>query len=314
MSASRVFVVSLLVFAASLASLYSSQRTTSVALARLSVGIGTVCLLGAVALVGLSIVLFTRGRLADIPQASIPEPSVSERTAWGTNPLAKRSASVGSRADGELPNAMRTDRHSGAGSDARRGRGEPKTDGQDSFVRTSQPTADTNTRAARETPLAELAVDEPWAATECVVLLRRDPAEDTRWTIENDCSAAVAIVIATCSAGEARCYEGGSRIWRYERELRLLPAKRQRTIIESEQIVRAEQVQEAACAVTSEQVMRLIGMDPHAHATAAWRNDLAIASQTDGCLALASALLDQGRHTGVAPNVLRGDTERVSAR
>jgi hypothetical protein len=143
---------------------------------------------------------------------------------------------------------------------------------------------------------------DPWAATRCVIPIQRDPAQPTRWTIENDCSFAVGIVIAACSNDEC----DATQRWNYEAQGVVLPRKLQRSVTAQEQTFYGERVEHLACALATQRAIELIGESNEERATEAWRRQFAEARALDDCLAWVTRLSEQGRRSGVPIHALIG--------
>lgn len=112
-------------------------------------------------------------------------------------------------------------------------------------------------------PLRTFNEDDPWAATRCVYVY--NPGSDTnRWKIENGCEVPVGIVLANRSL--------------------ILPAPAQRPVTLDEQTLDADSVRYTACFVATPKARTLIGAPSEERSTAAWREQLASARMSDGCL------------------------------
>ena len=135
-------------------------------------------------------------------------------------------------------------------------------------------------------------VADPWAATQCVVPMRLDPLEPTRWTIENDCRATVAIVIATCGQS-GRC-----DAWKYQPDGVVLPLKALRSVAEAEQTFLAGQLEHVACVIATPSAIRLIAQSSEIRATDEWRRQFEAARADDECLTRVQDLSTLGRQTG----------------
>jgi hypothetical protein len=159
--------------------------------------------------------------------------------------------------------------------------------------------------AKRQSGKLAFDASDPWAATRCVIPIRRDPAHLTKWTIENDCPAAVAIVIATCSDSPG-CDGDAMHRWTYEVRGVVLPEKRQRTVIEQEQTFYGERLERLACALSSARAIELIGESSEMRATEEWQRDFEEARGLDDCLAWVTRLSEHGRRTGVPIHALIG--------
>lgn len=232
--------------------------------------------------------------------------------AWQVNPLLETvepSESAGAEAGSErTPNRL----------SARTPKNEAGSDGLPRSVAKDQEQVATGRNLTP--PVVEAAVSsaaasvDPWAATQCVVVLQRDPAEPTRWTIENDCGAPVGVIVAACTQTAVACEAAGVTPWKYSYDEVLLPNKARRTITEAEQTVFGEHIRDAACIVAAPAAIELISMDAPARASDTWRANLSIARETDPCLMQLLWFAERGRRTGLSPDVLRGQAARVSAR
>jgi hypothetical protein len=159
--------------------------------------------------------------------------------------------------------------------------------------------------AKRQSGRLAFDASDPWAATRCVIPIRRDPAHLTKWTIENDCPAAVAIVIGMCS-DSAGCDESAMHRWTYEARGVVLPEKRQRTVTEQEQTFFGERVEHLACALSSQRAIELIGESSEVRASQEWQRDFEDARALDDCMTWVARLSEHGRRTGVPIHSLIG--------
>jgi hypothetical protein len=123
---------------------------------------------------------------------------------------------------------------------------------------------------------------EPWSATRCVVAFRIDPADATRWIIENDCATAVAILIASCDHSADRCATDAS--WRYRSNGILLPAKWQRPVTQDESAHLGAQIRFVACNVETAEGARLIGGADAQMISQQWSDQLQSTLQSDDCI------------------------------
>jgi hypothetical protein len=146
---------------------------------------------------------------------------------------------------------------------------------------------------------------DPWAATRCVIPIRRDPAHLTKWTVENDCPAAVGIVIAKCS-GSGGCDDNAMHRWTYEARGVVLPEKRQRTVTEQEQTFYGERIERLACVLSSARAIELIGESSEVRATEEWQREFEETRALDDCVAWVSRLSEHGRRTGAPIHALTG--------
>lgn len=310
MGASTSITIVLLVLAASLASYLLSQWSPirNKAIAWAGIGLGTTWLIAAVAILAIS--------AAFVAKLSFVKPALDPRTmieppnarTGQVNPLLETVNPSEPAAGDALPErtpSRQSDRapsHETGGDDLPRS----ATTARDQVAATANP-------AAPAVGASAAAYVDPWAATQCVVVLQRDPAEPTRWTIENDCGATVGVIIAACAHTAVDC-EAGAAAWKYSYDEILLPNKVRRTITEAEQTVFGEHIRDAACIVAAPAAVELIGMDAHARASDTWRADFSIARETDPCLMQLLSFAERGRRTGLSPDLLRGQAPRVSAR
>ena len=146
---------------------------------------------------------------------------------------------------------------------------------------------------------------DPWVATRCVIPIRRDPAHLTKWTIENDCPAAVGIVIATCSG--SGCDENAMQRWTYEARGIVLPEKWQRTVTAREQTLLGERIERLACALSSARAIELIGESSEVRATEEWQREFEEARALDDCMSWVARLSEHGRRTGIPIHALIGE-------
>jgi hypothetical protein len=316
MGVSTWLTIVLLVLAASLASYLLSQWSPirDRAIAWAGIGLGTTWLIAAVA-----ILVISAGFVAKLsfvkptldPQTMIKPPNAR---AGQVNPLLETVVTDPNEPTGAEAGSERTPNHLSARAPKNEsGSGDlPQSAAKD---QEQVATGGNLTPAVIDPAVSSAAASvDPWAATQCVVVLQRDPAEPTRWTIENDCGAPVGVIVAACTQTAVDCEAAGVTSWKYSYDEVLLPNKAWRTITEAEQTVFGEQILDAACIVSAPAAIELIGMDAHARASDTWRADFSIAREADPCLLQLRSFAERGRRTGLSPDALRGEAQRVSAR
>lgn len=127
---------------------------------------------------------------------------------------------------------------------------------------------------------------DAWDATRCVVSYHPDPLDPTRWLLENDCDAPVAVLIATCEQQLSECDERASGLWFYREGGMILPGKYQRSVTYAEQTQYGVSIRYIACIIEQPWAVKLIGQGPAAFSSA----DLEAAQPSDSCLARAQQL------------------------
>jgi hypothetical protein len=136
----------------------------------------------------------------------------------------------------------------------------------------------------------------PWDATTCVVAIQPDPAEPTRWWLENECGRAVVILF---SARE-------SESWKYLASAMLLPAKHERFTTQAEETQHGKEIRYVACTVATQHLAELIIAGRRSRSERAWLDELAAARDTDECLARVERWADSGRHSGLPIDQMLG--------
>lgn len=146
---------------------------------------------------------------------------------------------------------------------------------------------------------------DPWATTRCVVPVRREWDDGTRWTIVNDCGVAVAILIAVCARSESDC---PSRAWRYPEDGLTLPPKYRRSVTEAEQTQYVNGLRHAACVVTDPTAVELIALDREARNTPDRQRAFEEARLRDACLSEVRKFSLLGAASGMPIETVLGAT------
>lgn len=124
---------------------------------------------------------------------------------------------------------------------------------------------------------------DAWGGTRCVVSYQPDPLDPTRWLLENDCGAPVAVLIATCERQLSECDERASGLWDYREGGMILPGKYQRSVTSAEQTQYGAHIRYIACIIEQPWAVNLIGQGLAAFSSA----DFEAAQPSDSCLARA---------------------------
>lgn len=311
MDASILVVVFLLVTAASLAtyllSQWSSIRSSTLGIGWVATSVGITLLLAAAGVVVLTVGLF---------------PELQFSRDFGSTNQMRRSAPLGSGAAERVLGAEEATTEASVDAleatpssdrSARRAAGRSIADGA------SESRAAVETTAALQSPATAPqeqngaaphrlapAVADPWAATNCVAAINPDPTDRTRWFVENECSAPVALVFASCSKGPSECGYRHTTSWEYRIDGMILPDKRQRTVTFAEQTQHGSHIGFAACLVADPVAIALIGADSETRASQAWSAQLDSARRNDECLILVRQYSDAGRRSGESIEALFG--------
>jgi hypothetical protein len=147
---------------------------------------------------------------------------------------------------------------------------------------------------------------DPWAATNCVYAFNRDPAELTRWTIENECGAPVGVVFASCSKSPPECSGPQSASWEYQIDGMTLPGKAQRPVTDEEETRYGSQIRYIACMVAAPLTIKLIGQSSEARSSPSWFEQFDAARNGDECLARVQKWSDAGHSSGKSIDDLLG--------
>lgn len=284
---------------ASLASYFSSQwraRQGRSTLALAGIGIGTALLLAAVFLVVLGVLLLSHDWLARLDETAAELDAEARDAREIVHPFAATTIDASSKRE---PGSHT--QH-----DARQVRSREEVEpAQPTPAAAAEETAPNDTLVGltgREQRSTALLASDPWAATGCVVPFKREWNDGTRWTIVNDCGAAVAIVIATCERSAGECASGS---WRYPADGDVLPAKQVRSTTQVEETQYATELRHAACVVTDRAAVNLIGIHLQDRA-AQWPSDFEEARAHDACLTEVRRLTRLGIRSGVHIEALVG--------
>jgi hypothetical protein len=146
---------------------------------------------------------------------------------------------------------------------------------------------------------------DPWAMTHCVLAIRPDPADPTRWWLENECGTPVAILFSVCERSAAQC--DGSNSWKYPTNAVLLPAKSQRSVTYAEQTRYGEHIRYVACAVTTSSAAELIDKERDSRTSRAVTAALDAVRANDDCIARADHWSEIGRRSGASIDTMLGN-------
>jgi hypothetical protein len=147
---------------------------------------------------------------------------------------------------------------------------------------------------------------DPWAATNCVYAFNLDPADLTRWTIENECGVPVGIVFASCSASAPECNGRQSRSWEYQSDGMVLPGKAQRPVFYQEQTQYGRVIRYVACVVATPLAVKLIGQSSETRSSQSWAAQFDAARSSDECLTRVQQWSNAGLRSGNSIDVLLG--------
>jgi len=145
---------------------------------------------------------------------------------------------------------------------------------------------------------------DPWAATKCVYAINLDPGL-SRWKIENECGTPVGVVLASCSKGPRECGLA-STSWEYRRDGMILPGKIQRPVTDKEETQYGTQIRYVACVLATPVTIELIGQSGESRSSPSWSGNFAAARVDDECLRRVEEWSDAGRRTGQSIDVLLG--------
>ncbi|GFE84917.1 hypothetical protein GCM10011487_69170 [Steroidobacter agaridevorans] len=305
MDASTLVIAFLLVTAASLASYLLSQwnsiRNSNLSISWVVISIGVTLLLAAAAIVVLTVGLLSELRLS--PNIESAEPR-RQSTPWGRGTaervVAPQAApTTAAPAESDIsPAAGRTiaEKHPEHRSEIARA----------SALNSPQPSeAPAEAKAPHGAGLVFTEAD-PWAATNCVYALNRDPADLTRWTIENECGAPVGVVFASCSKSPLECSDRQSTSWEYPIEGMILPGRAQRPVTYEEETRYGSQIRYVACMVATPLAIELIGESREIRSSPSWVEQFDAARNGDECLTRVQKLSAAGRRSGGSIDALLG--------
>jgi hypothetical protein len=147
---------------------------------------------------------------------------------------------------------------------------------------------------------------DPWAATNCVYAFNPDPADLTRWTIENECGAPVGLVFASCSKSPPECSGPQSTSWEYQVDGMMLPGKARRPVTSEEETRYGLQIRYVACMVATPAAIELIGQRSETRSSPSWSQQFDAARNSDPCLTRVQQWSRAGRGSGKSIDVLLG--------
>lgn len=143
---------------------------------------------------------------------------------------------------------------------------------------------------------------DAWDATRCIVSYRPDPSDPTRWFLENDCGAPVAVLVAACEHRVSEQDDCPSGLWRYRKGGMILPAKHQRSVTYAEQTQLGTSIRYIGCIVEQPWAVNLIGQGLAVFSTAG----LEATQPSDPCLARVQHLAEAGSTFTASMDVLVG--------
>ena len=151
----------------------------------------------------------------------------------------------------------------------------------------------------------------PWGATECVHAFNFDPADLTRWRIENECGVPVGVLFAACPESSGQCRADA---WHYPTDGIILPAKAQRPVFQEDDTRSGGAISYIACAVATPSAIELIGRSTEVRSSLSWKEAWDIARSKDDCLMLVRRWSDAGSSTGRSIEALFGANLPVKVR
>ncbi|WP_116808179.1 hypothetical protein [Steroidobacter cummioxidans] len=311
MDTSTLVVVFLLVIAASLASYllsqWSSIRNSKISIGWVAISMGTTFLLVAAAIVVLTVGLLLKLRLSpNIELAERVRKSAQLDGGTAQRVLDRKEASADR---GVSPGASRS---IAEGRSEHRSGIEPVSALGSAQATSAQREAKSGT-ASQGVGLIFTEAD-PWAATNCVYAFNRDPADLTRWTIENECGAPVGVVFASCSKSPPECSANESTSWVYQRDGMIFPGRVQRPVTYEEETRYGSQIRYVACMVAAPVTIQLIGQSSESRSSSSWREQFEAARNSDECLIHVQILSETGRRLGRSIDSLLGGNAPGSVR
>lgn len=114
------------------------------------------------------------------------------------------------------------------------------------------------------------ATTDLWAATACVGLMHRDPANPPRTAVINNCTGPVVVVFQSCPQSDCSTM--------------VLPGSAQRSVVDGYETRYGMNIRYVACQVTLPAAIDLIGMPSEQRDSDAWRAAFAAARHQDHCL------------------------------
>jgi hypothetical protein len=307
MDASTVFVVALLVFAASLASYGLSMSPVfrgNRGLVITGFSVGAALLLGAVVLVVVSTQWWSTLRYTESGSTPRVIPKLTDtpfaRTGESRDSQAENTFAIAEAASlAPIHDPARLD-HFAAGAPQSRAKLTAASAMPSGRSSASEGAAlDSSIRL-----ISSPAVADPWSATRCVVAVQPDPAEPTRWWLENQCDMAVAILFSACAQSLANCSAPNSTSWKYPATTMLLPPKPQRSVTYAEQTQHGEHIRYVACTIATGNVATLVGHAREPRSVRAGLDDFIRAN--DECSARVERWADTGTRSGSSIDAILG--------
>jgi hypothetical protein len=306
MDASTLVIAFLLVTAASLAgyllSQWSSVRSGSIGIGWVAISIGITLLLAAAAIVVLTVGLLSELRLSPNIESAEPRRRSTQAGSGTAERVLDRQEAPMPAAPTGRGGSRTAGRHIAEDLSEQPGGGIETASALSSLQR---PGASREAKASHGGGLVFTDAD-PWAATNCVFALNLDPADLTRWTIENECGAPVGIVFASCSKSPWECTDRQFASWEYQVDGMILPGKIQRPVTYEEQTRYGNQIRYVACMVATPLAIELIGQDRESRSSSSWSEQFDAARNDDECLARVRKWSDAGRRSGSSIDVLLG--------
>jgi len=301
-----LLVIALVVLAASLASYGLSQWLARRGNERLGIGLalGAALLLTAIVMVvlaGRSIFRIELALFDNAAEQAIEPASPGVRTTvHAENGVEKTAVGVAHvRTDATLRTANPANDH------ARLATNQSAAAATGAIASASSSAPDPRTATGPSVPYEPIANTEPWAATRCVFAIQPDPADLHLWRLENECGAAVGILVASCEGSRLQCSDERSTSWKYPERAMLLPAKATRSVTYAEQAQRGRHLRYAACQIGVVHALELANIEMQSRA-AHWLSQFDTATQDDGCLSRVGNATAAGRRAGLSIDALLG--------
>ncbi|MFC4312415.1 hypothetical protein ACFPN2_25250 [Steroidobacter flavus] len=302
MDASTLVIAFLLVTAAALAgylmSQWSSIRKGSIGIGWIAISIGVTLLLTTAAVVVLTVGLLPGLRLSP----TIESAEHTRKSTQSDERMFERKQASREPMSATIKAAAPTDRgaSSAVGRYIAEGHSKHRTGNETASAPSSREAK--SSAMSQEAGLVFSAAD-PWAATNCVYASNPDPADLTRWRIENGCGAPVGVVLASCSNSQPEC---GGPSWDYQIDGMILPGKVQRPVIDADETWYGSQIRYVACMVAAPLTIELIGQNLESRSSPSWLQRFEAARNGDECLTRVRRLSDPGRDSGKSIDALLG--------